>query len=176
MSFYRDVMCGDYMEMARNFKVNPEHCDNPEHYENYIWQDSILDHNQGMGVTHVFIDDENQKMAGYITLRGSSLIADSGESFKFGYPALEIAELAVDKSYEGMGLGIGMVMFAVAEAVSLNEANVGFQYVVLCADPKAVGFYENPKLGFKRVSSDKSIPREYRNQNCVPLMLKIKKY
>ena len=55
MPMYHDLMSNDYMELARSFKVNPKHCENPEHYQNYICQDSILDHKQGMGDTHVII-------------------------------------------------------------------------------------------------------------------------
>lgn len=53
MSIYHDLMSNDYIELARQFRVNPQHCDNPEHYQNYIWQDSIIDQKQGMGVTHI---------------------------------------------------------------------------------------------------------------------------
>lgn len=177
MSIYRDVMSDKYINLVRNFKVNPEHCDNPAHYENYIRMDCFSDHKQGMGVTHVFIDEDeitgNKKIAGYITLRSSSLIMESGESYRLGFPALEISELAVDADYEHCGLGTDMVKFAINEAHELNEEKVGFQYVVLCADPKAVGFYANPKLNFTAIRQFQEIPRESRNSTCVPMMLKI---
>ena len=92
-----------------------------------------------MGVTHAFIDEDEssgiKKIAGYITLRGSSLIMDSGE------------------------------------AVELNEEHVGFQYVILCADPEAVGFYK--KIGFDSIRQLQEIPREHRNSTCIPMMMKI---
>ena len=170
-------MSSDYIELAKNFRVNPEHCDNPEHYQNYIWQDSVTDQKQGMGVTHVFVDENEEtkekKIAGYITLRNSSLIMDIGESYKLGYPALEISELAVDYNYERQNLGTDMVKFAIGEAARLNENMVGIQYVVLCADPKAVGFYSNRKLNFQKVPTYKQIPREQRNKDCTPMVLKV---
>lgn len=144
---------------------------------NRLVQESITDHKQGMGVTHVFVDEDEEtkekKIAGYITLRSSSLIMDSGENYKLGYPALEISELAVDCNYERQNLGTDMVKFAINEAVELNEETVGVQYVILCADPKAVGFYSNAKLGFKELSMYKQIPREYRNKDCIPMVLKV---
>lgn len=177
MSMYQDLMSNDYIELARSFKVNPKRCDNPEHYQNYIWQDSISDHKQGMGVTHVFVDEnertKEKKIAGYITLRSSSLIMDSGENYKLGYPALEISELAVDYDYERQSLGTDMVKFAINEAVELNEEKVGIQYVILCADPNAVGFYSKEKLGFEEIPTYKQIPREYRNKDCTPMVLKV---
>ena len=130
-----------------------------------------------MGVTHVFIDEneetQEKKIAGYITLRSSSLIMDSGENYKLGYPALEISELAVDQDYEGRNLGTDMVKFAINEATELNEETVGVQYVILCADPQSVGFYANDNLGFKELPTYKQIPREYRNKDCVPMVLKV---
>lgn len=68
-----------------------------------------------------------------------------------------------------------MVKFAIAEASELNETTVGVQYVILCADPKAVKFYSNKKLGFEKLPAYKQIPREFRNQNCIPMVLKIVK-
>ena len=62
---------------------------------------------------------------------------------------------------------------AINEAVELNETQIGVQYVVLCADTAAVGFYENKKLGFSKIRQMQDIPREHRNENCVPMMLKI---
>lgn len=177
MPIYQDIMSSEYLECARDFRVNPESCENPEHYENYIAQDCFTDHRQGMGVTHVFVDEDEQtnekKIAGYITLRSSSLIMETGESYKLGYPALEISELAVDCNYERKNLGTDMVKFAINEAAELNERVAGVRYVVLCADPCAVGFYSNKNIGFQKLTTYKQIPREYRNKDCVPMILRI---
>lgn len=177
MSIYHDLMSNEYASLSRDFHVNPKRCDNPSHYENYIVMDCFSDHKQGMGVTHVFIDEDesigHKRIAGYITLRSSSLIMDIGENYKLGYPALEIAELAVDEEYEHNGLGTDMVKFAINEAVELNDERIGCQYIILCADPKAVEFYSNKQLNFKKIRQMQEIPRETRNSTCVPMMLKI---
>lgn len=179
MAIYQEIMSSDYAEIAQNFKVNPKHCDNPGHYESFIRQDCFTDHKQGMGVTHVFVDEDEKTgeklIAGYITLRCSSLIMESGENYKLGYPALEIAELAVDQNYERIGLGTDMVKFAINEAIELNTSIIGIQYVILCADIAAVDFY-NKKLGFASIGRYKEIPREHRNSTCEPMMLKIANY
>ena len=65
-----------------------------------------------------------------------------------------------------------MVKTAIAEAVRLNDTMIGIKCIVLCADPKAVGFYN--KLGFTKILTHQEIPREHRNKNCIPMMLKIK--
>lgn len=175
MSVYRDLISAEYTEIAGKFKINEKHCENPKHYETYIKQDCFTDHVQGMGVTHVFISEDDETgdkfIAGYITLRASSLTLDM-DDYKAGYPALEISELAVDRNFEGNGLGTDMVKTVIAEAMGLNDTTLGIQYVVLCADPAAVGFYT--KLGFLQIPSYQEIPREHRNKECVPMMLKIK--
>lgn len=175
MQVCQELMTEQYANIARNFRVNPKHCDNPKHYENYIAQDCFTDYIQGMGVTHVFIDENDKTgervIAGYITFRASSLMMDM-DGYKSGYPALEILELAVDCKFEGSGLGSDMVKLAIAEAISLNDTKLGLRFIVLCADPAAVGFYS--KLGFSKIPSYQEIPREYRNKNCVPMMLKLK--
>lgn len=178
MSIYQDVMSSQYASLSWKFKVNPENCENPTHYESYIRYDCHSDHKQGMGVTHVFVDEneitKEQRIAGYITLRSSSLIMDIGQDHKTGYPALEISELAVDKDYERQGIGTDMVKFAINQAVEMNEKSVGIQYVVLCADPKAVGFYSNSNIGFMKIRDRQDIPREgERNSNCEPMYFKI---
>jgi hypothetical protein len=40
-------MTKEYADIARRFKVNPEHCDNPAHYEDYIMRDCFADDIQG---------------------------------------------------------------------------------------------------------------------------------
>ena len=42
-----------------------------------------------------------------------------------------------------------------------------------CAGPKAVGFYTKKAIGFKRLPTYQQIPRESRNQNCIPMYLKL---
>lgn len=168
-------MTEQYANIARKFKVNPYNCDNPKHYEKYIAQDCFTDYFQGMGVTHVFIDKNHETgestIAGYITLRASSLVMEM-DNYKAGYPALEISELAVDYKFEGSGLGTDMVKAVIAEAARLNDSKLGLRFIILCADPAAVGFYS--KLGFSKIPSYQEIPREHRNKNCVPMMLKLK--
>lgn len=179
MAIYHDIMSNNYADIAQEFKVNPQKCANPMHYENFIKFDCHIDQKQGMGVTHVFIDEDDtgsKKIAGYIALRCSSLIMNVGEQYKLGYPALEIAELAVDYNYENHGLGTDMVKFAIGEAVKMNENMIGIQYVILCADIAAVEFYSNRELKFSPIRQMQEIPRKHRNSECVPMMLKIVQY
>ena len=176
MSRYQQLMSQEFYEAAKDFTVNPESCENPKHYEDYLKFSAISENNSGTGTTHIFIDEEfNSELhiMGYITLRCSSLIKDMGESHKFGYPALEISELAVDARYERQGIGTDMVSYAISLAEELNLFNIGIKYLILCSDPSSVKFYSSRKLGLKEIYPHEEIPREQVNLQCVPMYLNL---
>lgn len=178
MPRYQELMSKEFINLATTFQVNPKSCDNPKHYENYIRYQAIMELKQGIGVTHIFIDEDEvtqeKRMMGYVTLRCSSLIKDVGESSRFGLPALEISELAVSKDYERQHIGTDMVKYAISVAMDLSINLLGIQYLVLCADPKAENFYSTEALGLNRIRNIEDIPREHTNLKCVPMYLKLK--
>ena len=163
-----------YAGLAWGFQVDPDSCGNHEHYEEYIRLTAINDHNAGLGTTHAFIRQNEEtgekKLLGYITLRATSYIK-TFEGVMHGSPALEIFELAVDKTVEHEGIGTILVKFALAKAHELNQSEVGIQYVTLCADELAVPFYE--KMGFARMDDYGDVPRDNWNVDCVPMFIKL---
>lgn len=167
-------MTGDHYGAASRFTVNAESCDNPVHYESYIKQSAITDNKLGLGTTYIFCnskEDDAYDIMGFVTIKASSLVKEMGQDEKMGYPALEISELAVDERYERQGIGRDMVDFIIGLAGTLNSEYLGIQYLLLCADPKSVGFYK--KLGFQKISNMEAIPRELWNQTCVPMSIKL---
>ncbi len=176
MSFYKTKVDVSNSKMGWNFRVDDSRCQNPEHYYNYLTLQALTDQNDGLGETYLYIehddDTEAENIMGYITLRASSFIKDMGETKKFGYPALEIAELAVDKRYVGQHVGTDMVLDAINIANELNDI-ISIKYVVLCADPQAEGFYK--KLEFVKMQDVwEEVPREHSNITCVPMYLKLR--
>ncbi len=164
------------MGLTWNFRVNPESCNNPTHYEEYLKFNALTDQRCGLAVTHVLVEDDDttrqKKIAGFIALKATSLVKEY-EEYNEGHPALEIAELAIDKEYERHGFGTLLVQFAITTAASLNDNHLGIEYVVLCADPEAVEFYTKAPLDFKKLEDYYNLPREGWNQNCIPLLVKI---
>lgn len=158
--------------MAWGFQVNPSSCGNHEHYEQYIRFSAMGDQKSGLGVTHLFIqeDEEKQELCGYITLRATAYIVHDGEQTR-GFPALEILELAVAKDAERKGVGTTLVQYAVWLASSMNKNFLGVRYVLLCADIQAVPFYE--KLGFEKLADHGEVPRDGWNVDCVPMYLRL---
>ncbi len=176
MAFYIEKMSPKYSGLTRNFRVNPGSCNNPTHYEEYLKYYAQTDQICGLGVTHLFItEDETKKqkiIAGFITLKSTSLIKIFDE-YDEGHGALEITELAIDMNYERRGLGTLLVQYAITIAANLKKEFLGIEYVVLCADPEAVKFYSRPPLEFKKLEEYYSIPREDWNRNCTPMLIKL---
>lgn len=178
MSCYKAKINKENSSLVWQFFVNPKSCNNPKHYEDYLRYNALSDINDGLGVTYLYIDhnDESNEdhIMGYITLRTTAYIKDVGESKKFGFPALEISELAVDKRYEGNHIGTDMVMDAINIANDMNDT-VSVKYIVLCADPRAESFYKHEPLEFcKMYDGLEDIPREHFNMECVPMYIKLR--
>lgn len=178
MNMYKTKVNKENIKLAWGFEVASESCKNPLHYSDYLRMNALPDLEAGLGVTYFFVDCDVEakfeKLMGYMTLRVTSLIKESGENKRYGYPALEIAKLAVDKNYIGNSLGTDMVMDAINTANELNEI-ISIKYVVLCADPTAVAFYKKKPLEFKNMYDDiEDIPREHCNLECVPRYIKLR--
>ena len=173
-------MASEYIGLAWKFRVSPTSCDNPSHYENFLRLNAISEQSSGRGVTHVLVatNTENNiitkesEIIGFVTLRATSLV-DSSDGVLYVKPSLEIAELAVDQKFERRGYGKVLVDVAIYIANHLNDHFIGIENVVLCADPKAVGFYENPKIGFGKLEDYYKILHDGWNNHCVPMYIKI---
>lgn len=133
---------------------------------------ALTDQQSGKGTTHVLVrrTRKTEVILGYITLRATSYTQTVNGKIH-GSPALEIFELAVKDKVAGHHIGTELVKFALATAFELNRTTLGIQYVTLCADQKAVPFYE--KFHFGRLDEQGEIPREQWNENCVPMFLKL---
>lgn len=163
-----------HSDLARAFRVNDEKCNNPEHYNDYLLYNAYVDFNKGLAVTYVIIDEDN-RLAGYFSLKTSSLIFDNGDNSLIGDPAIELSELAISKNHCGQGLGTAIVSYIIQEIIMKIKEMIGIKYFLVCADPTAVDFYKNEKLNFVDISNQsKDIPRESWNSNCVPLAKMLK--
>ena len=164
----------EHTGLAFNFQVNPDSCDNPVHYENYLRFISLTDKRIGRGITHALIDDDTKNgteaIVGFVTLRSSSLILKNNDEM-IGHAAIEITEIAINKYYERRGFGTSLLKLAISLADDMRSNYVGIEYVVACADPASVPFYE--KNNFSQVLEYYEVPREGWNKNCIPMALKL---
>lgn len=116
--------------------------------ERYAWQNQQRHH---LGVTYVAVDDATRRVVGYFTVAMAAIApTDSGSlSAPGGYPhvpALRIARLAVDRRFQGAGVGPELLHAALRLALAESE-RVGCAGVLVDAAPPAVAFYE--RFGFE---------------------------
>ncbi len=157
--------------MAWGFQVNPDSCGNHEHYEQYLRLIAAEDRINGAGLTYILLDDEpEERICGFITLRTSSVIKKY-DNQTVGEAAIEITELAVDKTCERQGVGKLLLSLAVSIASDINAQYASVKYIALCADKMAVPFYSN--FGFECLENQGDIPREGWNRECVPMVLRL---
>lgn len=170
MELSHAVMNAELSKLAFDFFVDPKSCDNPSHYDNFIRYIARDNQRGGYGVTHILVDESRNKIAGYITLRATSLLFTS-DGKTLIKPSLEIAELAVDKEYKGNKIGSKLVDIALLVATEVNKELLGIRYVVLCSDPASVGFYE--KKTFGRLEEFYDVIRDGCNNDCTPMYMNI---
>ena len=171
MSITLATMSSEYVGLAWKFHVSPVSCDNHEYYEQYLRLCALADRKSGTALTHILVDDGAQRIVGYISLRATSLVGDGAADKKTVHPALEIAELAVDEDYERNGYGSDLVNIALDYALEMRSKYMGIKYVMLCADPKAVGFYE--KLYFGKVGDLYEALHDGWNDHCEPMYIQL---
>jgi ribosomal protein S18 acetylase RimI-like enzyme len=159
--------------LAQQFSVSPDHCENPSYFEEYLRWRAPSDKATGRNFVYVALVKNDQKVptaiAGYVAIRASAFIQ---KEENYACPAVEITQLAMDKRYEGRGIGKALVYKALEVAASLAKKTLGVRYVVLRATKQACDFYLQPDLGFnkaKDVFSD--VPIERGSSECEPMYI-----
>lgn len=167
----RELISAEHISLAWRFNVSQSACANPIYYNEYIRFSALADSRSGISLTHVFIDEDEERIAGFISLRASSMISESETGSLLVHPSLEIAELAVDQNYERRGVGREMLNFALLCADNMRKEIAGIKFIIVCSDPMAVRFYE--KIGFSYVKDLFDIPRDGWNDNCIPMYIQL---
>ena len=57
------------------FSVNPSSCENSEFYREYLQYTALSDLHAGKNTTHVFIDEDANRIMGFVSLRASAIIS-----------------------------------------------------------------------------------------------------
>jgi ribosomal protein S18 acetylase RimI-like enzyme len=164
----------EHSGLAFKFQVNPDSCGNHEHYEHYLRFIALTDRRIGKGFTHILIQkdtvSDTETIIGFVTLRASSLISENDNEV-LGRAAIEIAEIAIGKTFERQGYGKAILDFVFLLVDEMRTSTIGIEYVVACADSASVSFYE--KNDFVRLSKHYEVPREGWNRNCIPMAIKL---
>lgn len=167
---YFTVISKENVGLAGDFSVNPILCENSEFYREYLQFSALSDFHTGKNTTHLFIDEDANRIMGFVSLRASAVISSGEGESMIGIPALEVSVLAVDKDYTKQGIGRALIDYVIYQADELHKNFVGLQYIVLAADKKALGFYEH--MDFVPIEKRwNQIPKENWSANCVPMSL-----
>lgn len=108
-------------------------------------------HTGHVAKTYVAVTETSRKVRGFITLVCSQCSLTNPpeglDGFKHDYPAVKIAQLAVDQRLQKSGLGRKLVHLAVATVVDKIMPTVGCRLLIVDAHHTAVPFYRD-KCGF----------------------------
>lgn len=166
-----ELWSSKYWGLAWSFQVNPSSCGNPEYFENYIRFCAIGDNQSGLSTTHAFLDDDENQLMGFVSLKLTSVLHEYN-GYTLGDPALEISNLAVSQAYERKGVGSSLIDFVIEQAYTINQQFAGVKYITLAADEKAVGFYE--KMEFHKLRDYFEIPLQQDNKGCIPMFMQMR--
>ncbi len=165
---YFTVINNSVIGLAENFSVNPSSCENSAFYTSYLRYIALSDLNAGKTTTHLFIDEDANRIMGFVSLRASSIIFEGENGTPIGSPALEIMVLAVAEEYERRGVGSALIDYVISQADELHKCFAGVEYIILAADTKAKGFYE--KMGFTPLEN-RWMPKERWSTTCDSMAL-----
>jgi GNAT superfamily N-acetyltransferase len=108
-------------------------------------------HDQEQRLSRTYLFQEEGLVASYVTVCMDSLPLtrrERGPAIRYQHVgSLKLAQLGVDMRFQGMGLGIAAVRFAVRLAQRVGDV-VGCRYLTIDAQPDLVSWYK--KQGFKQ--------------------------
>ena len=118
--------------------------------DDFIHKEAWKFQNESLGVSYLFYYLE--ELIGFVTLsmadlRKEKIIPEDKLSLeRENYPALHISQLARCEGDKFQGVGTALCYFSLTQAIELSE-RVGCRFLVLNAERKVIGFYE--QCGFK---------------------------
>ncbi|MBV9109384.1 MAG: GNAT family N-acetyltransferase [Gemmatimonadetes bacterium] len=117
---------------------------NAEAQNRYLYDRARRDQRKSVSVTHLLF--VKGIFAAYITLTADRIMLGPNEKPRGAsyhiVPAMKIAQLAVDKSFAGLGLGKFLIGYAIEQATTMR-AVIGCRYVTLDAEPHLIQWYED---------------------------------
>ena len=120
--------------------------------DEFLKHEALNEQRKGLNSTHLFIDTEQNRIVGYVSLctDGIRLEYSEQKSLNMRYcivPAIKIARLAVSNKYQNLGIGSKLIDFSVFIANEINK-QAGVTFLTLDCYEHRVSYYQSK--GFKR--------------------------
>lgn len=115
---------------------------------------------RGTAKTYVVVDSETNESVGYYAIAMGSVSRDLAFSAlrrnsPDPIPMVVLARLAVDESYQGKGIAVGLLKDCIVRSMVAMDAVGGAGILVHALDDKAQSFYT--KFGFKESAIDRLV-------------------
>lgn len=127
----------------------------------------------GIGLTYVFLDEENT-LAAYFNVTTGSILDLNNNSLKLG-GSIHINKFGLDQKYQGLYLSdretkLSDVLFyrCLEYSCKLREY-VGFAFITLCSTEEGVHLYT--RAGFEPVDEDMRIAHDFTEKGCYEMYL-----
>ena len=121
----------------------------------FLKKDARTHHVENLSKTYVFANPEG-KVVAYITIVCSQIeLATPPEglaNYRYPYPAIKIAKLAVNEKHRKLKLGYKLVSLALALSKERVLPHVGCRFLAVDSHPDAITFYE--KCGFRLLDTE----------------------
>jgi GNAT superfamily N-acetyltransferase len=122
--------------------------------DNYFWKQAKQDVKRKLSTCFVLVDKETEKISGYYTLSSSNISQNLiPDLFKkklpksyLSIPTILLGRLAIDKEFQGRGLGKILLIDALKRCCDTSESIGTYAVIVDPLDKEAEKFYE--KYGF----------------------------
>lgn len=121
---------------------------------------------QDKSLARTYVAEVDEKIIGYVTLvcgevaSSAENIGSDIDGYRYDhFPSAKIARLAVDKKYQGSGLGRHLVDFSLGLVKNQICPAIGCRFVVVDSKKKSMDFYK--KVGFTLLDTEENINSEF---------------
>lgn len=172
-----DISLFNLYPLSEGYRVSDFQCVVPE-YSTFLQECALEYQASSITATHLLVNKANADIVAYMSLVTDSIKLNEGEKEEHeldvpfpAFPALKIAKLAVNKTYQEDYRGIGNLMVTLARGFveQVKQCGVACKFITIDADvennPSVIDFYE--KNGFKRNEKYK------RNSRTVSMRLSV---
>ena len=142
-----------------------------EDLNDFIHNDALKHLYEDLAVTYLCVIDEI--VLGFVSISNASIKISKKDKKEMEYkypefPSVRVGRLAIDKKYEGKGIGSYIIDWVFGKCEDMGY-EVGIRFVSVDAYKDVVGFYKKNKF-FIKDNTKKNIPmyfdlKKYKNEN-----------